>query len=378
MLSIVASQWVNNATRLGFFLAPLLCLSGFSLFPKHVLGASPPPQEPPIKVEITLVNFTAVFVDSKGRRVTDIRADEVIVTDDGEEQKLSIFEPIGRSSDERVSVSDPGESEATNRADWNAAPQIVLVVLLPMHVENRHFAVREAVRYLQAPHHNGARIAVADVTGATLSFTSDSRKIADYARSLSKLPMPSTPWAESSRFRQAAVSFCDSMKTMTGRKSIVLFTDFYKPDNKYIYVTQPWDIYDLARETGVPVYPVDSRGVVPVIPGGDASTSDGSAAAVNANLLSRLAKLDEDQNALAYIASETGGTYVGGNDLSSPFDEVDRDAAASYELAYYKHALRRDGKFHQIKVTVKRPGLHVRVAGGYFAEGNPGTDGTFP
>ena len=168
------------------------------------------------------------------------------------------------------------------------------------------------------------------------------------------------------------------MKTMTGRKSIVLFTDFYKPDNKYIYVTQPWDIYDLARETGVPVYPVDSRGVVPVIPGGDASTPDGSAAAVNANLLSRLAKLDEDQNALAYIASETGGTYVGGNDLSSPFDEVDRDAAASYELAYYKHALRRDGKFHQIKVTVKRPGLHVRVAGGYFAEGNPGTDGMFP
>src|SRR3974390_314985 len=158
------------------------------------------------------------------------------------------------------------------------------------------------------------------------------------------------------------------MKTKTGLKSIILFTDFYKPDNKYIYVTEPWDIYNLAQKTGVPVYPVDSRGVVAVIPGGEASTSDGSAAAVNSNLLSRLANLGADQNTLAYIAFETGGKYVGGNDLSSTFDEMNRDAAASYELAYYKRALKHDGKFHQVKVRVKRPGLHVRAAGGYFAE----------
>jgi len=367
IINTVTSQWVNHATLLGFSLVQILLLSALSLFPERVPGASLRPQDLPIKVDITLVSFSAVFVDSKGKRVTDIRGNEVAVTDNDEQEEISTFQAPSTSVIERVPKSGSDQLRSPLPEMRNAAPQMVLILLPGMRVENRHFAIRATAKYLQASHHDSVRVAVADTTGATLSFTSQKREMESFAQSLLKLPMPSAPWAESWRFRQAMVGFCASMSAMNGRKSILLFSDYYKPPNPYMHTTQPVDVYNLALQAGASVYPADSRGVAPVIPGGDASTSDGTSAAVNSALLQQSWNLQSEQSELAYIAANTGGRYVGGNDLSSAFDDMERDASASYELAYYKGALRHDGAFHRIKVIVKRPGLRVRTTGGYFA-----------
>jgi len=72
---------------------------------------------------------------------------------------------------------------------------------------------------------------------------------------------------------------------------------------------------------------------------------------------------------MAELASNTGGLSF--LRQSRPTDAVDRilvDNGNFYSLGFYPEPLVRDGKYHQIKVTVKRPGVHVRSRERYLAD----------
>jgi hypothetical protein len=61
-------------------------------------------------------------------------------------------------------------------------------------------------------------------------------------------------------------------------------------------------------------------------------------------------------------------------------DAVDKilvDNGSFYALGFYPEPLVRDGKYHEIKVTVKRPGVHVRSRERYLAEAT-GTPASTP
>jgi hypothetical protein len=67
------------------------------------------------------------------------------------------------------------------------------------------------------------------------------------------------------------------------------------------------------------------------------------------------------------LAEETDGrAIVNQNDLDAGMKQISRDSSAYYLLGYTtQNAL--DGKFHQLKVTVKRPNVEVRARKGYLA-----------
>jgi VWFA-related protein len=80
------------------------------------------------------------------------------------------------------------------------------------------------------------------------------------------------------------------------------------------------------------------------------------------------ASLQNTQDTLRILADETDGrAIVNRNDLEGGLKQVVRDSSAYYLLGYNSSQAPSDGKFHEIKVKVKRPGLQVRARKGYWA-----------
>jgi hypothetical protein len=71
---------------------------------------------------------------------------------------------------------------------------------------------------------------------------------------------------------------------------------------------------------------------------------------------------------LRVIADNTGAqAFVNTNSPAKALRQVVKDASAFYLLGYASIKNPMDGKFHEIKVRVKRPGLEVRARKGYWA-----------
>jgi VWFA-related protein len=74
------------------------------------------------------------------------------------------------------------------------------------------------------------------------------------------------------------------------------------------------------------------------------------------------------QNALRVVSDDTGASsIVGTNNFAAGFASIVRDNSTYYVLGYAPDPEHRDGKFHDVQVRVKRPGLQVRARRGYFA-----------
>lgn len=68
------------------------------------------------------------------------------------------------------------------------------------------------------------------------------------------------------------------------------------------------------------------------------------------------------------LADETGGqAFVNTNDLTGAIRHAVEDSAVTYTLGFYIESDALDGKFHELKVHVRRPGLDLRYPKGYFA-----------
>jgi hypothetical protein len=80
------------------------------------------------------------------------------------------------------------------------------------------------------------------------------------------------------------------------------------------------------------------------------------------------AALSSSMDTLRIMASNTDGrAIVNRNDLAEGMKQIIRDSSAYYLLGYNSTQAPQDGKFHEIKVRVKRSGLQVRARKGYWA-----------
>ncbi|MDO8794574.1 MAG: hypothetical protein Q7J25_08150, partial [Vicinamibacterales bacterium] len=78
--------------------------------------------------------------------------------------------------------------------------------------------------------------------------------------------------------------------------------------------------------------------------------------------------LDATMDTLRTLALQTDGrAIVNRNDLAAGMTQIVRDTSAYYLLGYNSTQAPADGKFHEIKVRVKRSGVQVRARKGYWA-----------
>ncbi len=73
-------------------------------------------------------------------------------------------------------------------------------------------------------------------------------------------------------------------------------------------------------------------------------------------------------DSIRVLADETDGrAIVNRNDLAAGMRQIIRDSSAYYLVGYNSKKAPSDGKFHEIKVRVKRSGVEVRHRKGYWA-----------
>jgi VWFA-related protein len=116
------------------------------------------------------------------------------------------------------------------------------------------------------------------------------------------------------------------------------------------------DIIGDANRANATFYTIDPRGL-PVF---DTSIEQGATVVADAGMLHR--RLDT----LHTLADATDGMAVqNSNDLDAGLKRIANDLSSYYLLGYLSSNSKLDGKYHNIKVRVKRPGVDVRARRGY-------------
>ena len=117
-------------------------------------------------------------------------------------------------------------------------------------------------------------------------------------------------------------------------------------------------VYDAANRNNTAIYTLDPRGLAT----GEFDISEGVGPRNDREYLQMT--LDT----LRTLASETDGrAIINRNDLEVGLRQVVQDSSAYYLLGYNSTNTAPDGKFHEIKVRARRPGVQTRARRGYWA-----------
>ncbi len=118
------------------------------------------------------------------------------------------------------------------------------------------------------------------------------------------------------------------------------------------------EVFNAANRTNTAIYSVDPRGLAT----GEFDINE------NVNFKTSNESLTATQDTLRILSDETDGrAIVNRNDLAKGMQQIMRDSSAYYLLGYNSTQAPQDGKFHAIRVRVKRPGIQVRARKGYWA-----------
>ena len=118
------------------------------------------------------------------------------------------------------------------------------------------------------------------------------------------------------------------------------------------------EIYNEANRNNVAIYALDPRGL--------ATNEFDINEAVSSDFDRSM--LESTMDTLRLLADQTDGkAIVNRNDLDAGLRQIIRDSSGYYLIGYSSADAPTDGKFHEIKVRVKRPGVQVRARRGYWA-----------
>jgi len=118
------------------------------------------------------------------------------------------------------------------------------------------------------------------------------------------------------------------------------------------------DVWDACNRNNTSIYSLDPRGLA--VGGFD----------ITANISMRTSQqyLASSQDTLRELSDNTDGrAIVNRNDLANAMKQIIKDSSAYYLVGYNSTQAPTDGKFHEIKVKVKRSGVQVRYRKGYWA-----------
>jgi VWFA-related protein len=129
-------------------------------------------------------------------------------------------------------------------------------------------------------------------------------------------------------------------------------------------------MFEAASRANVAIYSIDPRGVASETDALMQATGmpEGSALTIDQVTRSVREELQRQIGTLRTFSEVTGGlALVGTNDFQTGFRRIVEDNSAYYVLGYHLTNVKHDGKFHDITVRVKRPGVQVRARKGYYA-----------
>ena len=174
------------------------------------------------------------------------------------------------------------------------------------------------------------------------------------------------------RYRQLLSSLKQhirSLKHFEGRKSLILFSDGFLPDDVRFELQ---DIVDVALRSGVVFNTVDIRGLytteLTASKRGIGTKRSDLFATLSRKPLMRMDDMSRQDQSLRQLSNETGGIHIGNtNDLLGGLKKIVNTDSYYYVLSYASPLSVSDGRYHKIKVDVSRPGIHISYRQGYYA-----------
>ena len=412
-----------------FRFASLLALLGAA----PAVQAGPPSVEPApfvVRISVDLVQVDAVVTDKQGHLVTDLRPEDFEIVEDGRKQTLTNVAYVSLVVPAPAGSGPTGVGAAEARPE--ARRRIALVVDDLRHGFVSTVHVRDAIRRFIAerlePGDQASLVFSSSGLSGGTPYTSDRARLLvmvdsliwgrgwlgsevsaldPVSRSLDPFMQrqPNSFWGgrrpqggfaedvyrkdhlgrlayESSARAFVAGTFgtvndvIDDLRGRPGRKSLVLFSDgvpVIAGSDEYPNVVDALRrLVDQANRASVVLYTMDARGVQA---GGLTAQDSLRLGEDPANLIrlgrERRIELDDSQDPLRYLAAETGGLFLGTNDLGDSLGRMLADQAGFYLLGYVPSSdtfkPRGDGpRFHKVRVRVKRPGVQVRSRKGFF------------
>jgi VWFA-related protein len=360
-----------------------------------------------LRVTVKLVQVDAVVNDKRGRPVTDLKAEDFEILQDGKRQKVThcMYIPAGASHTAALAQPSPspGPMPAAKLERQQVRRTIAVVVddlgvSFASMVDIRR-ALKKFVDEQVQPDDLVAIIRTAGDVGALQQFTSDKRRLYAAVDRLrwhwrsrvgldsflpSGVPFPEdTVTSMALEALQKLTAVVGALRDMPGHKSIMLFSEGVPlPTDVPPYAEALEAAYDrlidLGARASATIYCIDARGLPTLTLSAARNYRENRNAAGELDpglaYAAQASRYRASQHGMRYLADATGGKFLGdiSNDLSVPVGAVMDDLQGYYSLGYspaestFNSAAQR--KLHKIKVGVKRAGLTVRSPSGFFGE----------
>jgi VWFA-related protein len=375
-----------------------------------------PPPPGVIRINVNLVQVDAVVTDSKGKVVTDLKAEDFEVLQDGKPQAITNFSFIDVK--ESTVRGFPARPVAQPRGGAPAPPlprpvfrpqqarRTVAIVVDDLGLSfDSIVRIRQSItKWVDTQMQPGDLVAVIRTSagmGALQQFTADKRLLHSAIERVrfatgrvgasSFAPLQGAALAgsiDTTAFNQeieqrytvgsmGAIQYVvRGLRELPGRKSLILFSESMRltyPDGRSQLVEERLRrLSDEANRSSVVINAIDPRGVVYTGLTAEDRTSGLTPQQISQVPGRRSEQLFSSQEGMITLAQKTGGLFLqNSNDIDGSLRQVIEDGDGYYLIGYQPEASTFDlrtgvAKFHSISVRVKRPGLHVRSRTGFF------------
>jgi VWFA-related protein len=385
------------------FAARRVCMVAACAWTVIALRAQTPEWVPEISLSAHLVQISVVVRDGKGP-VAGLSRNDFAVFDQGKPRKISVF-AVESDGAPRGQASVLPKNTFSDRAEngRNAAGAVTIILLdnlntligstptpyedTPSYVED-HALSNAKQHLLKALRQMDLRDRI-----AVYGLRSELRMICDFTCDRDQLLAAVTAYDPTSKTQREAVepgaihlpgvdpgfnqaidasnsrlagerNQDRSAATMRSLRAIASHVANIPGRKNLLWLTAnlPFSGEAVARilaPANISAYPVDARGLL-----GWSMMAYTEEGALTVKPLEQPTGIE----AMEEMADDTGGhAYVNRNDLTEAIQEVVEGTEARYTLGFYLEEAAVDGKFHPLKVQVKRAGMTARYPKGYFA-----------
>ena len=407
-------RWAKKAAVMGVCGAWLVCWLSLGGFAQGVAqGASRQVETTGpgyrIRVNSDLVLVNVSVRDKRGNLIRDMKPSDFTVLEDGKPQQLRSFD---LEDVERFAQSGPAQVEAqgapqaanlltgsdTKPASIRNRRLIVLLFdLTNMEPDELNRASQSTLHFIDKEMTPADLVAVVSFSSSmqvNQDFTSNHDLLSQAVRRMQGVegqgmeagttgsaegqPDQGQAYTEddteynifnTDRRLQAIASLAKALQDIDQKKSVLYFSSGMDRDTGNENQSQLRAAINVAVKANVSIYPVDSRGLQAIVPGGSAqSASLHGKAAYNGNAITSAYDSNfRTQETLVTLASDTGGkAFLDSNDFSKAFAKVQADMESYYVLGYRSTNPAMDGHYRKITVKVNRPDVKLDYRRGYY------------
>jgi VWFA-related protein len=393
-------------------------------------GQNPPKKDQTEKtqdvviVTTNLVQVDAVVTDKSGRPVTDLQPEDFELLENGQARQITAFSYISLTSEGSLPSATP-TSGADAGGVRKSGPPLTLHAIRPESVRRAiaivvddfglsfesiarlRSALESFIREHTLPTDLIAVIRTSGGAGAMQQFTSNRAQIIATVKRIRWYPIGRggmsaidsfgpidndenglelkgysanrPPDLSSKEFfggSLGALGFViQGLSRFPGRKSIVLISDNLPVTSKEAQVSgiaRALDkLIELANQYSIVISTIDARGLPKAGLTADDSQYNLAANQMNVRGRERRMKFTVQQDALSYLAEQTGGMFIhNSNDLTDGLRKIVDGEQGYYLLAYRPDDLpaesgRARERTYKVSLRLKRPGLEVRTRSGF-------------